>query len=675
MSNFSKSTTKNQFSRYAAGSSASKISENASTGFENSLRKENIPSGLTNSHVANGIGFGMHRDADFRTTYTKGTRNNGSWMSRKRIGIDDEEIKRDAQRAKLERRKKYQKGDVERLKVIKRQIQQKAYQNLKRAKNKKEKESRKKQQANSSDEEESFVASTTTEEDIILTSSSEEESLSNNMMGGGDDEDHIDSPKPLPVGRMTRNRIAANAASRKLCDSTRKTSVTAALAVDHVREATKEDQKTDRMLLDSSSDDDCHSLLSKPTFILKSFNQRSHLTCSQTKERVASKGKETQANNQSMHRRNKIIHSSSEDDDEYQLNLRRAMKESLSDSKTNFDNNDWPTDIPKYERRALEIALKSSLKDTAETSNLLRPDATQWLLESTSPTAISNFKRLKKKRMSYNENSDGHLSLTDNGGIRQKKMANKMSQQRSSQAADEAQFYCDDNSSDAATITTAHGSDENGNDGVSFQGDEGEDGTNEKDEAATVLDTVNELSSRVLYRMQSFCYQLQDHDNRMPSTVQGMIVDGALAMSSFSSRTHITTKVEDGEAAQDGKALVSREALSKCISPKMVIHDYQLIGVNWMALMNTLECYDKRRGKMGRKREKSNVNGVLADEMGLVSVVTILKLRTRIVFTAYCCSWVGICNYSSIAFFVSYNITFDSLSREKQYKQLLSWLG
>jgi SNF2 family DNA or RNA helicase len=117
-----------------------------------------------------------------------------------------------------------------------------------------------------------------------------------------------------------------------------------------------------------------------------------------------------------------------------------------------------------------------------------------------------------------------------------------------------------------------------------------------------------------------------------------MIVDGALAMSTFSSRTPITTAAEDNAAAQDGKALVSREALSKCISPKMVIHDYQLIGVNWMALMNTLECYDKRRGKMGRNRAKSNVNGVLADEMGLVSVVTILDLRTMIFFIVYSCS-------------------------------------
>lgn len=637
MSNLSKSTTKNQFSRYAAGSSASNRSENASIGFENARRKENIPSGLTNGTVANGIGVGMHSDADFRTTYTKGTQSSGSWMSRKRIGIDDEEIKRDAQRAKLERRKKYQKGDVERLKVLQRQIQQKAYQNLKQAKNKKKKESRKKQQTISSDEEESFVASTTTEEDIILTSSSEEESLSNNRMDGGEDEDHIDSPKPFPVGRTTRKRITANAASRKVSGSTRKTSVTAALAVDHSREATKEDQKTDRMLLDSSSDDDCRSLLSKPTFIQNSFNQHSHFTGNETKERVASKGKQTQANNPSMRKSNKIIHSSSEDDDDYQQNLRRAMKESLSDSKNNFDN-DWPTNIPKHECRAIEIALRNSLKDAVGTSNLIRPDAAQWLLESTSPTAISNFKRLKKKRLSYNENSDGQLSLTHHGGIRHKTMANKVSQKRSNQAVDEAHFDCDDNSSDAAIITTAHGSDENGNDGVSFQGDEGDDGTNEKDEAATVLDTVNELSSRVLYRMQSFCNQLQDHDNRMPSSVQGMIVDGALAMSTFSSRTPITTAAEDNAAAQDGKALVSREALSKCISPKMVIHDYQLIGVNWMALMNTLECYDKRRGKMGRNRAKSNVNGVLADEMGLVSVVTILDLRTMIFFIVYSCS-------------------------------------
>jgi hypothetical protein len=41
-----------------------------------------------------------------------------------------------------------------------------------------------------------------------------------------------------------------------------------------------------------------------------------------------------------------------------------------------------------------------------------------------------------------------------------------------------------------ATTSTVHGSDENGIDGISFQG---EDGAHEKDGAATVLDTVNEL--------------------------------------------------------------------------------------------------------------------------------------------------------------------------------------
>jgi hypothetical protein len=634
MSNWSKGTSttgtgKNQFSRYAAGGYAGTVSDNAATGFDNARKKGSISSALTNGIAGNGIGFGTQSNrANVKSTSsTKGSQSSCSWMSRKRIGIDDEEIKRDAQRAKLERRKKYQKGNAERSKVIRRQIQQNIYQKSKQARSKKMmKQSKKKQQANSSDDEESFVASTTTEEDIILTSTSEEEALSNNMMEGEDDEDHIDSPKPLPVSGTARNRRTTNTAPRNVCDSTRKTSssATAALAVDLTK---KEEQKADRVLLDTSSEDDCHSLLSKPTFILKSYNQRSHTTCNQTKEIVESKGKGggIQPHTQSKRRNNKIIHSSSEDDDEYQLNLRRAKKESLLESETNCDN-DWPTDIHKDELRALKIAQWNSIKDSVGTSNLVNHDATQWLLGSTSPKAISNFKRLKKKRILYKKNSDGHSSsrTKPNTDIRQKKMANKISQKRSNQADDEIQLDYDDNNSDATT-STAHGSDEIGIDSISFQGDEGEDGTNEKDEAATVLDTVNELSSRVLYRMQSFCNQLQDHDNRMSSSVQGMIVDGALAMSTFSSRTSITTAADGDEvAAKDKKALVSREALSKCISSEMVIHDYQLIGVNWMALMNTLECYDKRRGKMGRHRAKSNVNGVLADEMGLVSFTILL---------------------------------------------------
>jgi hypothetical protein len=67
--------------------------------------------------------------------------------------------------------------------------------------------------------------------------------------------------------------------------------------------------------------------------------------------------------------------------------------------------------------------------------------------------------------------------------------------------------------------------------------------------------------------MQSFCNQLQDHDNRMSSSVQGMIVDGALAMSTYSSRTSITTTAEGDEvAAKDKKALCKGVTVWKALS-------------------------------------------------------------------------------------------------------------
>jgi len=131
-----------------------------------------------------------------------------------------------------------------------------------------------------------------------------------------------------------------------------------------------------------------------------------------------------------------------------------------------------------------------------------------------------------------------------------------------------------------------------------------------------------------------------------------MILDGALALSSLQKKK-AACKV-DGEEKKDdendafasdaiGKSddnWISQEAMQK-ICPQIILKDYQLIGVNWMALLNRLtfgldtkertsnETKKKKKGGTGR-----NVNGVLADEMGLgktvqtIAFLAWLKYRT-----------------------------------------------
>mmetsp|Transcript_64570 Transcript_64570/g.76451 ORF Transcript_64570/g.76451 Transcript_64570/m.76451 type:complete len:634 (-) Transcript_64570:75-1976(-) len=102
--------------------------------------------------------------------------------------------------------------------------------------------------------------------------------------------------------------------------------------------------------------------------------------------------------------------------------------------------------------------------------------------------------------------------------------------------------------------------------------------------------------------MREWCYSTSADDTTSDSKTgaatipKGMIVDGALALSSR----------PDGAK----QFLVTKEIVSK-ICPGLVLGDYQLMGVNWMALLSDMTFEEEGTKKLTR------VNGVLADEMGL----------------------------------------------------------
>ncbi len=118
--------------------------------------------------------------------------------------------------------------------------------------------------------------------------------------------------------------------------------------------------------------------------------------------------------------------------------------------------------------------------------------------------------------------------------------------------------------------------------------------------AGVVLATANSLSSQVLQTMLRW----SQHHHSGPTTdetskvPQGLLVDGALSL-------HSTV----GDSPDP--MWISRD-LIQTICPLVQLKDYQLIGVNWLALLHRMKCQIK--GKT-----YTHVNGILADEMGLVS--------------------------------------------------------
>ena len=121
--------------------------------------------------------------------------------------------------------------------------------------------------------------------------------------------------------------------------------------------------------------------------------------------------------------------------------------------------------------------------------------------------------------------------------------------------------------------------------------------------AGSVLATANALSAQVLQTMMQWAAARsgsseKDDGDAVPL---GMIVDGALALSSMDEAT---------SPASDDHSWISQELMRK-ICPNVTLANYQLIGVNWMSLLHGMKCEVK-----GRKSH-TNVNGILADEMGL----------------------------------------------------------
>jgi len=148
--------------------------------------------------------------------------------------------------------------------------------------------------------------------------------------------------------------------------------------------------------------------------------------------------------------------------------------------------------------------------------------------------------------------------------------------------------------------------------------DVNDEGYDEEKEAATnVLQTAEGLSATVLQTMKTWMSSTQDENE---DAHKGMIIeDGALALGGMNDDNDNDDDNDDN--SNKSKEWISQEHMQQVL-PQTKLSKYQLIGVNWMALLHTMECKITSLSSRSQGKSKTtNVNGILADEMGLGKTV------------------------------------------------------
>lgn len=159
-----------------------------------------------------------------------------------------------------------------------------------------------------------------------------------------------------------------------------------------------------------------------------------------------------------------------------------------------------------------------------------------------------------------------------------------------------------------ATPVFLEDSEEESNNIVDDQNDDEQDVYVDEDAkaAGSVLQTANELSSQVLQSMAN--WSATTVTSSTGAVPMGIIADGALALACVDNPTKLSSS---NDSRHDW---ISQEVM-RDILPDVTLADYQLIGVNWMALLHGMKC------EVTGRDSHTNVNGVLADEMGLGKTV------------------------------------------------------
>ena len=326
--------------------------------------------------------------------------------------------------------------------------------------------------------------------------------------------------------------------------------------------------------------------------------------------------------------------SSSDDDDKDDTPVRVRPKSHKYRTRKkrvlNEDSDDGYDDGDANYQKALKQATLESLKDQKSEPEPTPPgdfDDSDEDFQMAVNHAIAKSKQDKTSRPKAQKRLQKKTKGITSGSKKVKR--NNQTKDESTLASEDAFIDTDD---EPESMKVDEGNNENEivniEDSSSSSEDEGPEDDQEEyvdeeaREASAILATANELSANVLRIMTSWAggkNKDPSGENETPLVPQGMIVDGAVAMSSLKSNGPSSeAKGNDKADDQSNKhRWISNETMKE-ILPTVTLPEYQLLGINWLAMLHSMTCTLKNR-KNGKKRkpQKTNVNGVLADEMGL----------------------------------------------------------
>lgn len=121
--------------------------------------------------------------------------------------------------------------------------------------------------------------------------------------------------------------------------------------------------------------------------------------------------------------------------------------------------------------------------------------------------------------------------------------------------------------------------------------DRGDDYDEERQAATSVLHTAESLSAHVLKCMMEWTNHDDSNgkESAAQGAAQGMIVNGALSLGTLG---NVDNKVDS--SASNNKWISQKEMQQVC--PAVKLSNYQLIGVNWMALLHGMKCDIEGKG-------------------------------------------------------------------------------
>jgi hypothetical protein len=342
--------------------------------------------------------------------------------------------------------------------------------------------------------------------------------------------------------------------------------------------------------LDSSSDDDEDDILLLP------FDQQGKLKKAAVKAAPTAKAGSTKAAaSKAPSWRN------DDDGDDDDARPESSERNAEWDWRRNFDEADFADDDEAVAlRHAIEESLLCDTDEAEDAAPRHRPRR-------------KNAKKREKKRIGKDS------SVENDGGGCSKKPSAAASNRRSPEI-----LTVDDFNVDGSDNKVPVGNDE----------DAGERA------AASVLETANCLSAQVLAAMArwSSAGSSDGNDSAKDSgndagggddgnafrsstapgaeggigdagaVMGGLIVDGALAIGHLRADESLLVRTSSSSSSSSG--WISSELL-RTLCPSVKLAVYQLVGVNWLALLHGLKC----AVDLGKGTKEHSVNGVLADEM------------------------------------------------------------